>query len=113
MDPHQLFTRVKALWPDAILLSTDAGWEESQPIWSVVHVHDVIKKQVETDDWLSIAAWSFHQALTVVARSRLAAGQTTLRPADVTFESFDRQMRKNLADETWADSRSDYGSSNS
>jgi hypothetical protein len=78
-----------------------------------VRVYDAIELQLEGDDWLSIAAWSFHQALNGLAKSKIAAGETTLRPADVSFEWFDRLMRKNLADASWSAISGDYESSRS
>ena len=65
----------------------------------------------DADDWTQLAAWAFHQALWELAGSRGGVGEATLRPADVSFEAFDRWMKKNLSDETWANVRKDYDAS--
>lgn len=43
------------------------------------------------------------------ARFQLEAGAPSLDVNDVCFSDFDRNMRQNLADETWADDRDAYG----
>lgn len=108
MDPRQLFARSRTLWPDMILLRSERDWEEGQPIRTIVHIYDAIEDQVESDDWLSLGAWAFHQALTTLARHKIAAGNHDLRPSDVTFEAFDRFMRLNLADPSWTEVRESY-----
>ncbi|GGN63455.1 hypothetical protein GCM10011349_47980 [Novosphingobium indicum] len=102
MQARQLFERVRASWPDFIILKSDASSSEGDAIWSVVHCYDSLEPKFADDDWLSIGAWSFHQALTDLARLKIQSGLQTVRPADVSFEAFDSNMRDNLADDAWA-----------
>lgn len=109
MEARQLFERVRSWWPDSISLKSDAISSEGDAIWSVVHCYDSLEPQLADDDWLSIGAWSFHQALTELARLKLQSGLKTVNPADVSFEAFDANMRKNLADDSWSEERARYG----
>lgn len=108
MEPRRLFDRVRTLWPDVIILRGEASWVEGDPIWSAIHVYEAIERTVEDDDWLSLGAWAFQQALEKLAKFKIETGAGAVRPADVSFEAFDANMRKNLADETWADVRTLY-----
>ena len=108
MKARQLFERVRTLWPDFIILKSDASWSEGDVIWSVVHCYDSLETKVADDDWLAVGAWSFHQALAELAKLKIESGLETLNPAEVTFEAFDANMRENLADDTWAEERARY-----
>ncbi len=110
MEPRQLFELVRALWPDLIILKTDADRKDGEAIWSVVHVYDAVEVVVQDDDWLTVGAWSFHQAITELARLKIRDGAATVDPAEVSFEAFDANMRENLADSSWTEERSLYGS---
>lgn len=109
MNPHHLFRSVRSLWPDVIILANDGQGKENSVIWSVVHLYEAIEQNVEHDDWLTLGAWSFHQALSDVARTRLEYGATTVHAGDVSFEKFDANMRSNLTDESWVKERKLYG----
>lgn len=108
MEARQLFERVRTSWPNSIILKGDASSSEEDPIWSVVHCYDSLEPKFADDDWLVIGAWSFHQALSELARLKIQSGLEAVNPADVSFEAFDANMRENLADETWAEERSRY-----
>src|SRR5689334_12549437 len=110
MEPRQLFERVRARWPDLIILKTHTDWKEGEEVWSVVHVYDAVEVMAQEDDWLTVGAWSFHQALTELARLRIQDGAATVDTAEVSFEAFDANMRENLADSSWIKERSLYGS---
>ena len=109
MNPHDLFQNVRSLWPDVILMTNDAHQKEDSAIWRVVDLYEAIERNVEHDPWLALGAWSFHQALTDVARTRINYGATTVHTSDVSFEAFGANMRSNLADESWAEERKLYG----
>ena len=109
MEARHLFERIRTLWPDSIILTSDASSGSGDPIWSVVHCYDSLEPQIDHDDWLAIGAWSFHQALTELARLKLESGSKMVFPAEVSLEAFDANMRENLTDETWQEERSRYG----
>jgi len=109
MEARQLFERVRSSWPDSINLKSDANSSEGDAIWGVVDCYDSLESKLADDDWLAIGAWSFHQALTELARLKLQSGMKTVNPADVSFEAFDANMLENLADDTWSEERTRYG----
>ncbi|WP_028969675.1 hypothetical protein [Sphingomonas sp. URHD0057] len=104
MDKQALLGRVKALWPDAITLRPDGGQD------ALNNVYWPIEKKLEGkgNEWIALSAWAFHQALWDLAKAKVGLGRAALRPAEVTLESFDQWMRKNLSDETWAQLRHEY-----
>lgn len=104
MDKQALLDRVKSLWPDAITLRPDGGQD------ALNNIYWPIEEKLESggDEWIKLSAWAFHQALWDLARINDGAGRAALRPADVTLEAFDRWMRQNLSDETWAHVRHEY-----
>jgi len=111
IDSLQLFNRVRALWPDVIILKREAARNNGDPIWTIVGIYDEVEAQLsnEGDDWIRLAAWAFHQALFERAKKKLQAGEYTLRAAEVSFEEFDGQMKENLSDQSWAHIRNEYG----
>lgn len=102
MDKQALLDRVKSLWPAAVTLRPDGGQSALNSIYWPIEE----RLEADTDEWLQLAAWSFHQALAELAKSN--SGRAAVRPADVSLEAFDRWMRMNLADETWSKVRKDY-----
>ena len=111
VNGNDLFNRVRALWPHSIILKSDGPWNEGDPIWTVVGIYEEIEGRLsgDGDDWIQLAAWAFHQALFDQAKQKLVAGQYALRPDEISFEAFDRRMRKNLSDDSWAHIRKEYG----
>ena len=104
MDKQALLDRVKSLWPDAITLRPDGGQAALNNIYWPIEQ----KLEDDGDQWITLSAWAFHQALWDLAKTKVGVGRSALRPADVTLASFDYWMRKNLSDETWADVRHEY-----
>ena len=104
MDKQALLDRVKSLWPDAVTLRADGGQG------ALNNIYWPIEQRLEADanEWLQLAAWAFHQALEELPQHRVDAGRGAVRPADVSLDAFDRWMKKNLADETWSEVRTDY-----
>lgn len=100
VNPLALFDQVRALWPARVILGTDA----------LNSIYWPLDKRLgkEGDEWLALAAWAFHQSISAHVSS-LEAGTPSLDVNDVCFSDFDRNMRENLADETWADDRDAYG----
>ena len=104
MDKQALLDRVKLLWPDAITLRSRGGQDALNNIYWPIEA----RLEDDGDEWTQLAAWAFHQALWVLARTKVSAGRAVLRPADVTLEAFDYWMMTNLSDETWAEARHEY-----
>lgn len=109
MKPRELFERVRSLWPDAVVLKAHSNGVGDTPLWSLVHTYEAIERDIENDNWLDLAAWAFHQALTELATAKLSAGEQIVMPASVTLASFDWEMRANLDDGSWAIERQTYG----
>ena len=103
MDKRELFDRTQSLWPDAIVVTKSAASDGA-----LNAIYWRIEDRLGADDWAQLAAWAFHQALCELAETRIAAGKTSLSSKDVSFESFDRWIRMNLRDESWAKVRREY-----
>ena len=113
MDPEELFARTRVLWPELINLNCEVGAQiDDIAIWPLVQVYDQIESRIGNDEWLSLAAWAFSQALHGRAKQAIAYGSPHLFPNSVTFEEFDHWMRRNLADDSWATLRDEYGRAN-
>lgn len=104
MDKHTLLDRAKSLWPDAITLRPDGGQDALNNIYWPIEQ----KLEDDGDEWITLSAWAFHQALWDLAKTKVGVGHPAFRPGDVTLEAFDYWMRKNLSDEAWAEARQKY-----
>ncbi|MEJ7926385.1 hypothetical protein WG908_06380 [Sphingobium sp. AN641] len=100
IDPQDLFDRVKQLWPAEVPI---LGNEQNDIYWS-------LEKRLGDDDWMQIAAWSFHQALEKYAKAAFAQGRETLLTSAVTVIDFEANVRENLRHESWSEDRPFYGS---
>lgn len=105
VDKRELFERARSLWPDAVTIGSEAA-----SLDALNNVYWPLEERLsrDSDDWTQLAAWAFHQALAELAGSRPSAGLAALRPNDIAFEAFDRWMRSNLSDESWAKVRAEY-----
>ena len=99
IDPEELFDRVKQLWPAEVPILAN---EENDIYWS-------LEKRLGDDDWMQIAAWSFHQAVEKYAKAAFAQGKQTLLTSSITVTDFDANMRENLNHESWLADRPLYG----
>lgn len=104
VDPHVLFQRVKALWPQRLVLGNN-------PFQALNDIYWPLEDSIGHDDeWLSLGAWAFHQSICeCVDNAELS--DCSLDIDDVPFLVFDRNMRKNLSDDSWSEERADYGAS--
>ena len=98
INPQDLFDRVKGFWPTEISTSGDA----------LNAIYCPLEDKFGGDDWLAVAAWSFHQALWVRAKQAVSTGQDDMMTSIVTIEEFDERMRNNLADQSWDEFRPLY-----
>ena len=99
IDPQELFDRVKQLWPAKVSVLEN---EQNDIYWS-------LEKRLGDDDWMQVAAWSFHQALEKCAKAAFARGQEALLTSSVTLADFDANVRENLKHESWSADRPLYG----
>lgn len=99
IDPQDLFDRVKQLWPTEVPI---LGNDQNDIYWS-------LEKLLGGDDWMQLAAWSFHQALEKCAKAAFAEGREALLISTVTVADFDANMRENLKHGSWAEDRQLYG----
>ena len=99
IKPQDLFERIKAFWPSEISTSGD----------DLNAIYWPLEDQFGGDDWLQMAAWSFHQALWNSAKQALSVGHGKMMTSTVTINDFDDQMRANLAHESWDEFRPLYG----
>lgn len=101
IDPQALFQRVKGFWPQTLVLG-------AQPLQTLNEIYWPLDGQFG-DEWLNLGAWAFHQSLCEWVREA-ELSDCSLDIDGVAFLVFDRQMRENLADESWSEDRADYGS---
>ncbi|MFM6931637.1 MAG: hypothetical protein ACKOUT_05270 [Novosphingobium sp.] len=102
IDPTELFNRVQSLWPQII------GTDED----TLNDVYWPKEDELESDDWLGLGAWAFHQALWMEAKAARDQGLGAIPTASVTFSKFDSQVRENLRNESWEPVRHLYGEAN-
>ena len=102
INAHALFERVRTLWPQSLVLG-------SNPLQALNDIYWPLEEKLGHDDeWLTLAAWCFHQSLWQIVR-KAELSKSSFDIDDVPFSVFDRNMRENLADESWSEDRSDYG----
>lgn len=102
MNGHELFERARALWPEPIPHTGDKLEALNEAYWPLE------ERLGHEDEWLSLAAWAFHQSLWEHVVSAGVADSPILSPSDVPFSTFDRYMRENLQDVSWSDERAYY-----
>ena len=98
-----VFDSVRAHWPKEFRIL------EEQPVLPTVltepcdhEAYLAIEQRLgPNDQWHQLAAWAFHQALGKLVRRRHRESGTLVRSEDVSFQSFDTQMKSNLAHSSW------------
>lgn len=110
MTRSDLFERAKALWPEENPLGDAVkNGAEVYETPSLVATYDAIEAQIgKGDDWAQISAWAFHQALWSEATVALHRGATSVSRETVSFDAFDKRMRRNLQDASWSAELSEY-----
>lgn len=104
IDKRALFESTKALWPRTIMLSDPDA--TNQVYWANE------KAVPAEDDWLQIALWSYHQAVSELEKRAADKGLLTIRPREVRFDAFDRWMRsKIIGHDDWRDERAEWEAS--
>lgn len=105
MDKRILFERTRSLWPDAVCHFSETGTGEA-----LANIYRHVEEQLgrHSGQWMQLAAWAFHQAVSELARLKSPAPRAALCRHEVSFEAFDWWLRMNLADESWAAVRTEY-----
>lgn len=98
IHPEELYQRVRRLWPANV--ST-----EQQELNAIYWPLD---DALAGDDWLAIGAWSFHQSLWNLAKDARRRELGSIATSSVSVEDFDKRVRDNLANESWASVRHLY-----
>jgi hypothetical protein len=107
---RELFDSVRAHWPEEFRIL------DEQPVLptvltepSDVDVYKAVEQFLDpNDEWHQLAAWAFHQALDKLVRRRHRRSEKLVRSKDVSFRSFDTQMKTNLTDSSWDAERPIY-----
>jgi hypothetical protein len=111
MNARTLFARAAIHWPASVeLLSPQKSASSELGFPALASVNSDVERCIDfsTDHWGNIAAWSFYQAATSVAREFTSQGRTTLWIKDIPIEVFDECVRKNLAGADFAEERLQY-----
>ena len=88
MNGRELFERARALWPQPIPHMDDKRKALNEICWPLEEQSGC------KDEWLSLAAWAFHQSLLEHAVGAGKADRAIQIPADVPFRTFDRYKRR-------------------
>jgi hypothetical protein len=107
---RELFERVRTRWPQELHLPKaqpvlPAIMTEPSDVATYRKIEDSLPAE---DEWTNLAAWAFHQALNKLVRRRHNASESVVFIKDVSFRSFDTQMKSNLADISWNAERAIY-----
>lgn len=94
-----LLEEIKEYWPSAIIVNEDL---ESQ-------LHRLYRQiDDKTQDWLSLSAWAFHQALGSFVQAEIAKGKKVISLHKMPMSLFNKQMLFNLKEECWEKEFSEY-----
>lgn len=107
---RDLFNSVRAHWPDGLRIL------DEQPVLPTVltepsgyDLYRAIEQRLDVgDEWLQLAAWSFHQAFDQLVRRRHRESRNLVGTKDVSFRSFDTKMKSNLSHTSWNAERPIY-----
>jgi hypothetical protein len=103
---RELFENARKHWPEEVKIL------QVQPnINNCVHTDPPLNEVVEkirtfidsNDNWSQISVWSFHQAADKLGRRKYKNSDWDLKFKDISFESFNTMMIRNLAESKWDD----------
>jgi hypothetical protein len=105
IDKTKLFESTKERWPTFPITPSNGV----AIYLSIEEACDPRGEWTQTDEWVQLANWAFHQALGALAES--GTSERTVHREEVTFDLFDEWMRFNLSDDCWEDERHEYEAS--
>ena len=103
MNCVDLFKEVIVYWPAKLKIDKSDADQLNKLYWLAESNFDS-----ETQHWLNIGTWAFHQALGKYVNSIAAANNEIVVMSEVPIELFHEQMLFNLEDECWIQERSEY-----
>lgn len=106
----ELYEDSKSRWPSVFRIireKSKASIVKTDPSEFEVY-RDIENKIGDGDEWSHLAAWAFHQALGMLVKKSYIEQKLLIPTRLVTFEIFDRQIRANLADDSWHEERAVY-----
>lgn len=106
LNKVELFKKVKGLWPSQIDLggmTINGRFIKGGQI--LVELYESVESSFEENDhWNQIAIWAFHQSMPDYDDEH-----SIIYIDDITFESFDENMKQNLlGDDCWISEREIY-----
>ena len=104
---RELFENARRRWPDEVRI-LDVQPNVNSTVYtepSDVEIYRKIEESMEvSDNWNQLSAWAFHQALGKLGRYKYKNSKDRiLRSKDVSFESFNTMMMRNMAKNKWGD----------
>lgn len=110
MRKIELYSQVKAMWPQELNISDASIMEDGGFLcWALNDVYDKIEEEIGLENpWLVVAPWAFHQALCEKARKDFMSNIFVIKSYEVSIEEFDKFLRLNLEHESWENEREEY-----
>lgn len=107
---RELYENARARWPstlrilrdrsnDAVVITDPSDFDAYRDIESAIGTND---------EWSQLSAWAFHQALGIKVRETYKERKLLVLTRSVSFEMFEKQIKSNLADESWQEERIIY-----
>ncbi len=98
-----LLEQIKEYWPSELIVTEDLESQLNNLYWLADS-----KIDDQTQDWLSLSAWAFHQALEPFVQSEMAKGKKFISLHQLPMKLFNKQMLFNLEEKCWAKELSEY-----
>jgi hypothetical protein len=110
MEVLALYNRIRAMYPKEVDISDGRHVNGGYYFPTLTSIWDDIEDRTdqENDEWGSLAAWAFAQAVHRKAKRLLRRGERTLDVDSITVASFDHWMKFNLAAEGYDKERIEY-----
>ena len=105
IDKTKLFESTKRRWPSFTIAPSDGVTIYN----SIDEACAPTGEWTQSDEWIQLANWAFHQALGALAKA--GAAERNVHRDEVTFDLFDEWMRFNLLHECWEEERREYDAS--
>jgi hypothetical protein len=107
---RELFESVRAHWPEEFrILDEQPNLPTVLTEPSDYEAYRAVEQHLDSkNEWHQLAAWAFHQALGKLVRRRHRELSKLVRSENVSFQSFDTQMKSNLLDSSWDAERPIY-----
>lgn len=98
-----LLEQIKEYWPSAIIVTEDLDSQLNSLYWQVD-----AKIDDQTQHWLSLSAWAFHQSLEPFVQAEIAKGKKVILVHQIPMSLFNKQILFNLKEQCWEKELSEY-----